>query len=158
MVWRNDYRDALTDASRIHVVWLNKVDGPPLNFMLQRGFSGANKIEDAFRDCGVYQPTFAAIDRLRKAELGAGPVPPSVSDEDRDNLTAATGRYWLMALGPNANRWEECYEQGIACIGWDHLGDLTQYASREETQLGMHSSLACWQFANEMAPGDVIFV
>ena len=34
-------------------------------------------------------------------------------------------RYWLMSLGPNARFWDECYESGIACLGWDHLGDLS---------------------------------
>ena len=126
VVWRNEYRNALTDASRIHVVWLNKVDGPQLSFKQQRGFTQAHKIEDDFRDCEVYRPTFAAIDRLReRADVGSG------REDDRAKATATTDRYWVMALGPNASRWQECYEQGICCIAWDHLGDLTQYDTKE---------------------------
>ena len=158
IVWRNEYRDALTEASRIHVVWLSKVDGPQLNFSQQRGFSKADRINDAFRDCEVYQPTYAAIDRLRGPRVDAGTIVPGASAVDPANVTAATDRYWLMALGPNASRWQECYAQGICCIAWDHLGDLTLYDTREEMPLGKNSSLACWQFVHDMAPGDVVFV
>ena len=54
------------------------------------------------------------------------------------------------------------------CIGWDAMGDLSQYASREEMRdavkkhyptdgSAVNDSLAVWQFANEMKPGDVVF-
>ena len=35
-------------------------------------------------------------------------------------------RYWVMSLGPKAEKWDECYDEGIACIGWDHLGNLEE--------------------------------
>lgn len=54
-------------------------------------------------------------------------------------------------------------------IGWDELGDLCQYPSREEIRHKMQEmndssksyvniSYATWQFANEMKIGDVVFV
>jgi 5-methylcytosine-specific restriction protein B len=54
------------------------------------------------------------------------------------------------------------------CIGWDALGDLSKYASREDmrTEIKKHyptdgnaknDSLAVWQFAHEMKHGDVVF-
>ena len=72
--------------------------------------------------------------------------------------------YWLMALGGKDEPWLEndCYEKEIAAIGWDDLGDLSQYESQEDirshSDLGKNDSLACWQFCREMKPGDVIFV
>ena len=69
----------------------------------------------------------------------------------------AVPRYWVMGLGVNAAKWDECYEEGIACIGWDHLGDLREYEDRGQMQLGKNNSLACWQFSRQMKPGDVIF-
>ena len=62
-----------------------------------------------------------------------------------------------MALGPGAKYWDECQREGIACLGWDHIGDVTQYASREAIDLGPNDSLACWQFCQDMEPGDTIF-
>ena len=69
-------------------------------------------------------------------------------------------RYWLMSLGEHARFWDECYRDGIACLGWDDLGDLTQYQSREEIAaqgLGKNDSLACWEFGSVMERGDIIF-
>ena len=66
-------------------------------------------------------------------------------------------RYWVMSLGPKAEKWDECYDEGIACIGWDHLGNLEEYEDRKQMQLGRNDSLACWQFSREMKPGDVVF-
>ena len=62
-----------------------------------------------------------------------------------------------MALGPGAKYWDECRREGIACLGWDHLGDITEYANREAMDLGRNDSLACWQFCHDMEPGDTIF-
>ena len=69
----------------------------------------------------------------------------------------AEPRYWLMALGPGAKYWDECRRKGIACLGWDRLGDITGYVSREAMGLGPNDSLACWQFCHDMKPGDTIF-
>ena len=69
----------------------------------------------------------------------------------------AEPRYWLMALGPGARYWDECRREGIACLGWDRLGDITGYESREAMGLGPNDSLACWQFCHDMKPGDTIF-
>ncbi len=76
--------------------------------------------------------------------------------------------YWTFSPGENASRWQLCIDEGIMCIGWDALGDLSQYASREDmrTEIKKHyptdgnaknSSLAVWQFAKEMKHGDVVF-
>ena len=87
----------------------------------------------------------AFLSRLKIHRLGGSTPEPS---------------YWLMSLGPNARFWDECYGSGIACLGWDDLGDLQHYESREEISakgLGRNDSLACWAFCREMKLGDVIF-
>ena len=67
-------------------------------------------------------------------------------------------RYWVCALGDGSALWPECREGRFACIGWDHLGNLLDYNAREDLQLGMNNSLACWEFSRKMQPGDVVFV
>ena len=74
-----------------------------------------------------------------------------------ESPATAQPSYWLMSLGPKAEKWDECYDAGIACIGWDDLGNLEQYEDRKQMQLGRNDSLACWQFSREMKAGDVIF-
>lgn len=80
-----------------------------------------------------------------------------------------TVRYWLYAPGRGACMWEEFYERGVMGLGWHELGDLRGYATKEEMRQRLletrddstsqtNSARAVWQFANEMKPGDVIFV
>ena len=40
-------------------------------------------------------------------------------------------RYWLYAPGEGSYMWEEFYEKGIMGIGWDDLGDLSLYSSKQ---------------------------
>jgi 5-methylcytosine-specific restriction protein B len=83
------------------------------------------------------------------------------------SVTADKPRIWLLAPGENANLWDEFLEKGIAAIGWNHLGDLSNYKSQKEIENAIvkeehpkqnptTKSLANWQFANEVKPGDLI--
>lgn len=76
--------------------------------------------------------------------------------------------YWTFSPGVNASKWQLCLDEGIMCIGWDALGNLSRYSSLEETNQAVkrfyptegsakNDTLAVWQFANEMKPGDVVF-
>lgn len=83
--------------------------------------------------------------------------------------TRDTGtEYWTYSPGENASKWSHCTNDGIMCIGWNVLGDLSCYSSRDEMQKQIKSyypskgsakndSLAVWQFSNEMKPGDIVF-
>ena len=96
----------------------------------------------------------------RRSITSAGREMLSQLNIHKPDSAPAEPRYWLMSLGPKARLWEECYESGIACLGWDHIGNLRQYDSREEISaegLGRNDSLACWEFCRVMKPGDVIF-
>ncbi len=44
----------------------------------------------------------------------------------------ASKQYWLYAPGENAYLWDEFYQNGIMGLGWDEIGDLAQYKSRDE--------------------------
>ena len=65
--------------------------------------------------------------------------------------------------------WEEFYARGIMGLAWGEIGDLTTYAHKEDLKAQMLQTYpengtlknaihALWQFANEMKPGDVVFV
>ena len=88
--------------------------------------------------------------------------------QKKPNSPDSTKTYWTFSPGENASKWQLCIDEGIMCIGWDALGDLSQYASREamRTEIKKHyptdgnaknDSLAVWQFAKEMKHGDVVF-
>jgi 5-methylcytosine-specific restriction protein B len=84
---------------------------------------------------------------------------------DKDINTVA---YWIYSPGNNADKWEEFYKEGIMAIGWNEIGDLSSYDSKEAMKQAMKAKIdptrpytmaahATWQFANEMKPGDVVF-
>lgn len=78
-------------------------------------------------------------------------------------------RYWVYSPGDMACKWTRCHEQGIACLGWDETGDLSQYSSRAEiaeklVEIYKYSkrtasidSLALWQLVKDLKQGDVIY-
>jgi len=79
------------------------------------------------------------------------------------------GRYWSLAPGESARLWPEFRDGGFVAIGWDELGDLSRFSTREEFATALsevsksdarpvHNSLACFQFAKEMQPGDKILI
>lgn len=76
--------------------------------------------------------------------------------------------YWLVAPGQNAELWDECVRDGIITIGWDSLGDLRLFASRDEitdrirdikgSDNPTNDSLACSQFVHAIRTGDILIV
>jgi 5-methylcytosine-specific restriction enzyme B len=87
----------------------------------------------------------------------------ALADDDVESV-----RYWLYAPGESASQWEEFYKEGIMAIGWEALGDLGSYVSKQEMKKRMQelynptlsytmSVHATWQFANDIKPGDIVY-
>lgn len=85
-----------------------------------------------------------------------------------DRISAGPRRYWIYSPGSGSSKWQEFYSLGIMGIGWDEMGSLKLFPSREAMKdkmkklygaeySYMNSTLATWQFANEIQPGDVVF-
>ena len=80
-----------------------------------------------------------------------------------------TIRYWIYSPGENANMWDEFYSKGIMAIGWGEIGSLALFNNKNEMKQKMkdvfdasysykNAAHATWQFANDMKPGDIVFV
>ncbi len=91
------------------------------------------------------------------------------SDNNGDEITGDTStRYWICAVGRNADKWKECYQKGILVLGWDYLGDYRQFNNRDEIkeEIRKHTgkktpyndTLAIWEFCHVMKEGDVVLV
>lgn len=100
----------------------------------------------------------AQIAKSNQETIGA-----AIADED-----VQTVHYWLYSPGENAHLWDECWKKRIMAIGWDKIGDLSQYSSKTEMKEAMKEYIdpskpytmaahATWQFANEIKPGDIVF-
>lgn len=82
----------------------------------------------------------------------------------------ANTKVWLFAPGENAFMWDECKETQTMRLGWDPIGDLSEYKNREELTKALqiaydkedasfkNDSLALWQFVHEMRQGDIVYV
>lgn len=77
-------------------------------------------------------------------------------------------KIWLCAVGENGNKWEECHRDGVVRLGWDPVGELTQFETREaiisrlqeiynREESFTNDSLALWEFVHEMNIGDIIY-
>ena len=96
---------------------------------------------------------------------------PTGSDGDTTEAAeegAQRERIWLVAPGRRASRFDEFYNDGIVAISAESIGDLGGYPSLDSIREAIHEhrggganpnndALACYQFANEMAVGDVVF-
>ncbi|WP_067724565.1 AAA family ATPase [Oceanobacillus damuensis] len=102
------------------------------------------------------------VDKMKKQREEDSSPPSDVVNEKEK-------RYWIYSPGHSASKWEEFYSQDIMGIGWDKMGDLSQFSSKEEMKSKMkelygqeytfmNAAHATWQFANELLPGDTIYV
>ena len=72
--------------------------------------------------------------------------------------------FWLYSAGRNAKDWKIQFDNGFMSIDYDAPDNLKEYSSKEELDkmveeydLGSYNtSMALWQFANEINIGDVI--
>lgn len=76
-------------------------------------------------------------------------------------------RAWAISLGEGGRLWNQSQERNEISIGWEHLGNLTQYSNQDSIAhaLAKHhgdesshknDSLCCWQFAREIQIGDTV--
>jgi len=116
-------------------------------------------------DFSFYDPAVAKHWRgARPAESAVDPT------EDEAWMAGRFGeaRVWLLAAGRGGRMEADFLENGIAAIGWDFLGHLDEFESRDAvareiaTELGKpnptNDSLACWEFARVMKVGDTILL
>jgi MoxR-like ATPase len=76
-------------------------------------------------------------------------------------------RYWLIAPGESAKYWDQWLEDETASIGWNVVGDLSQYASKPDLikALDAHypdvnnsgTALMLANFHHEIREGDILF-
>lgn len=85
----------------------------------------------------------------------------------REKVEPSDIKFWIYAPGEKAKKWDSFYNKGIMAIGWDKLGDLNNFESREQIQEELKSkykfdkepynnSLACFEFWKTVKKGDII--
>lgn len=129
-----------------------------LNEYLKRDINELNRYDGLALGIAVWRYKNDVIDKKESK-------PESVLGDDSIRKT----HYWMYAAGNGSAMWDEYYNKGIMAIGWSEIGDLKEYSSKEAMKDAMrdvwgressymNAGHATWQFANEMQPGDIVFV
>ncbi|HSD07639.1 EVE domain-containing protein [Flavobacterium sp.] len=114
------------------------------------------------------------ISELKELKVGNQGTNFSATEEEYETLLELakkhnSKKYWLYAPGENAELWDEFFDKGIMGLGWNDLGDLNNYSSKEEIttklqELGKtngskkNDSTANYQFKDVISIGDIIIV
>ncbi len=112
------------------------------------------------------------ISELKELKIGNQGTNFSATEEEYEILLELSKkqkykRYWLYAPGENAEMWDEFYRLGIMGLGWDELGDLNYFSSKEELTTKLqelentksskkNDSTANYEFKDIISTGDVI--
>jgi len=107
----------------------------------------------------------STIEFSHQAHLDFVAVDPAEDDDDKP--VVADKEYWLLAPGQRAVLWDSWFQRGIGTIGWNDMGDLSDYDSMEAIveyvpELCPDSgpvkvSRMLWDFGHMMKPGDIVF-
>jgi 5-methylcytosine-specific restriction enzyme B len=87
--------------------------------------------------------------------------------EDEKRKSKKSKQFWLYSPGENAYLWDEFYKEGIMGLGWDEIGDLSQFQNRQEIKKALVDAYggigskkndvsANDDFQNKINIGDVI--
>ena len=109
---------------------------------------------------------------IKELWQGGSPAPEdNIPAEEVDDEEWFQGRFgaadvWVIGAGEGARLWGDFHERGFAAVGWDDLGDLSQYDSKTAIHSALiengagqnpsNQSRAVWEFVHEMKIGDVL--
>ncbi|WP_297672834.1 AAA family ATPase [Slackia sp.] len=112
---------------------------------------------------------FEESDRVNKERKAAAKVAErEMQDNALGDADVETVHYWLYAPGQGAGMWDDFYRRGVMGLGWDELGDLAAYSTKEDIRKRLmnlrgeessqkNSAYANWQFVHDVKPGDIVF-
>lgn len=136
-----------------------------INALKEIGIDGNSRTISAF----CYHSNFKYLWRLESSSKEHNNSMDNDVNDNQSFSSKTQRRYWLYAPGNSAYKWEEFYDQGIMGLGWNGLGDLSQYNSKEEIEKKLqqlsgdttskrNNATANYEFKNVMKNGDIIIV
>jgi len=132
------------------------------------------KITHSFIQNPIYYDQIRDIKVFENFKAGIQGTTFSATKEQYEEIIKMGGivepsnrKFWIYAPGENAEKWDSFYSKGIMAIGWDKLGDLNNFESREQIQKELkdkykynkepsNRSLACFEFCKTIKKGDII--
>ena len=129
------------------------------------------KIDHYLADTPILWKDIKNIDVFNNFKAGNQGTNFSATEEEYNALLNCKktkgAKYWLYAPGRNAEHWETFYNKNTMAIGWDKIGDINQYGSKDEIREAlriayggdgnkMNNVTANFEFANTVNIGDII--
>ncbi|MCB0536611.1 MAG: EVE domain-containing protein [Bacteroidetes bacterium] len=130
------------------------------------------KITHNLVDNPILSQKINSIEELNNLKVGNQGTNFSATEEEYQTILDLSQnknekQYWLYAPGESAYLWDEFYQEGIMALGWDEIGDLSQYQSRDEIKNALVDAYggkgskkndvsANDDFLNKIKIGDVI--
>ena len=95
------------------------------------------KITHNLVDKPILSEEIAGIEELSNLKVGNQGTNFSATEEEYQAILDLSQnnnekQYWLYAPGESAYLWDEFYQESIMALGWDEIGDLSQFKSRDE--------------------------
>ena len=164
-----------TNKLTIGLFWVNPdaylpADRKTKAFVQEKGVREKPEDHDSYRRWLEEVRTKVGIDYPKishDAHVWATEEGKDDGDDDEDVTPTPARRLWVVAPGSKASEWQTFYNAGIIGIGWENLTDLREYKDKEAIRKKLQESegdsskvndtLACWQFAHVMRPGDILF-
>ena len=93
----------------------------------------------------ILKDQIADLKELAHLKVGNQGTNFSATEEEYNTLLSISKnindkKYWLYAAGENASKWDEFYKLGVIALGWDELGDLRSYKTRNEIRDALRNS------------------
>ncbi len=130
------------------------------------------KITHNLIDNPITKSEIVAISKLKNLKVGSQGTNFAATEVEYQTIFALSNRliskkYWVYAPGEKALKWDEYYQDGVMRLGWDNLGDLKLYDSKESIVLKLqelektkgskkNDATANWEFKNVLKIGDII--
>lgn len=140
----------------------------------KNNFKSDIKITHNLVDTPILKEDISDIEELKDLKIGNQGTNFTATQKEYEALLdwalpKDTGKiqYWIYAPGENARHWDEFYEKGIMGLGWDEIGDLKQYKSKDELKQALDKAyggenskkndvLANYDFLNKLKIGDIV--
>ncbi|MGF6906037.1 AAA family ATPase [Fusobacterium sp. PH5-44] len=110
---------------------------------------------------------------LIKEKLNNFAIPEEKIEElfleiENQGIEVSERKYWLYSPGEGARHWDDNLEKCEMAVGWDFLGDFSEYTSKEEIskKIKLHKgkgenptndTKAIWDFVHELKIGDIVY-
>ena len=75
-------------------------------------------------------------DKVQNLTTSEKPAGAAIADEDVKPV-----RYWLYSPGTSSVYWDEFCNSGIMAIGWDEIGNLRDYKTKEAMRQRMKETI-----------------